>query len=78
MQPDSSSDRIIQSFDGYNSYLLIVDEHTRFVWVFLCKSNEPLLNLIHLHLTFLEANLAGPYDVTRAVNWLAAMISSTK
>jgi hypothetical protein len=38
---DKSEDCIVRSFDGYNSYLLIVDEYTKFIWVFLCTSKEP-------------------------------------
>ena len=40
-RPNEDADRVVQSFDGYNSYLLIVDEHSRYVWVFLCKSKDP-------------------------------------
>jgi hypothetical protein len=38
---DKSKDRVVQSYDGYSSYLLIVDEATRFVWVFLTNSKSP-------------------------------------
>ena len=40
-RPDKSKDRVVQSFDGFNSYLLIVDEVSRYLWVFLTKSKEP-------------------------------------
>ena len=33
--------RIITSIDGYNSYLLIVDRHTRYAWIFLTSSKHP-------------------------------------
>lgn len=46
-RPDKKRDRIIQSYDGYNSYLIVVDEASRYVWVFLCKSKDPPLNIIH-------------------------------
>ena len=58
-RPDKSKDRIIQSFDGYNSYLLIVDEHTRFIWIFLCKTKEPPLDLVNLHLDIFGSRLGG-------------------
>ena len=40
-QPNEDADRVVQSFGGYNSYLLIVDEHSRYVCIFLCKSKDP-------------------------------------
>ena len=43
-RPNEDSDRVVQSFDGFNSYLLIVDRHSRCVWVFLCKSKDPPIN----------------------------------
>jgi hypothetical protein len=49
-RPGKKSDRVVTSFDGYNSYLLIIDEYTKYVWVYLCVSKEPPLDLIHLHL----------------------------
>ncbi|KAL9185818.1 hypothetical protein ACHAXT_003595 [Thalassiosira profunda] len=38
---DDDDGRIVESFDGFSSYLLIVDEHSRYIWVFLCQSKEP-------------------------------------
>jgi hypothetical protein len=49
-RPDKNIDRVISSFDGYNSYLLVVDEFTKYIWVFLCVSKDPPLELINLHL----------------------------
>jgi len=40
-QPDPDQDRIVESFDGFSSYLLIVDEASRHVWILLCASKEP-------------------------------------
>ena len=40
-KPNPKRDRVVKSFDGYSSYLLIVDEALRYVWVFLCQSKEP-------------------------------------
>ena len=45
--PTPKTDRVVQSWDGYWSYLLIVDEASRFMWVFLTKSKEPLLDIIN-------------------------------
>lgn len=43
-------DRVIRSFDGYTSHLVIVDEVSRYVWVFLTKSKEPPVDLIRAFL----------------------------
>ena len=32
---------MVKSFDGYESYLLVVDETSRHVWVFLTELKEP-------------------------------------
>lgn len=58
-RPDKSKDRVIQSLDGYNSYLLIVDEYTQHIWVFLCKSKEPPLDLVNLHMDIFGSRLGG-------------------
>ena len=45
-RPDKEKDQVVLSYDGYNSYLLAVDEVSKYVWVFLTKSKEPPLDLI--------------------------------
>jgi hypothetical protein len=39
--PNKYMDRIITSYDGYSSHLIIVDSASRRVWAFLTKSKEP-------------------------------------
>ena len=34
------------SYDGFNSYLLAMDEVSKYIWVFLTTSKEPPLDLI--------------------------------
>jgi hypothetical protein len=53
--PDKSQDRVVQFFDGYNSYLVVLDEATKMAWVYLCVSKEPPMHLIHLHLDIFGA-----------------------
>jgi hypothetical protein len=36
---DKSKDHVVFSYDGYSSYLLIVDEASRYIWVFLTCTN---------------------------------------
>ena len=40
------SDRVVNSYDGFSLYLLIVDEATHFIWVFLTKSKAPPLDIL--------------------------------
>ena len=37
---------IITSYDGYNSYLIVVDKHTRYMWIFLSKMKLPPLKTV--------------------------------
>ena len=46
-----SDDRVVFSYDGYSSYLLVVDEASRYVWVFLTSSKDPPIDLVT---TFLQ------------------------
>ena len=40
------TDRVVRSYDGYSSYLLIIDEASRYVWVFLTASKNPPLDIV--------------------------------
>ena len=42
-RPNKNTDRVVQSYDGFSAYLLIVDGASRQVWVFLTKSKTPPL-----------------------------------
>ena len=44
-RPSPITDRVIESFDGYSSYLLIVDEVSKYTWIFLTKTKEPPIEL---------------------------------
>ena len=44
--PNLETDRVVESFDGYVAYLIIVDEASKFVWIFLHKSKEPPVDLV--------------------------------
>ncbi len=45
-KPNKKDDRVVLSYDGFSSYLLIIDEALRYVWVFLTNTKEPPLELI--------------------------------
>jgi hypothetical protein len=42
--PNLATDQVVCSLDGFNSYLLIVDELSRYCWDFLCSAKEPPIN----------------------------------
>ena len=43
---DKSKDCVVSSYDGFTSYLLVVDEASRFVWVFLTATKSPPIDII--------------------------------
>jgi hypothetical protein len=45
-RPNKAQDWVVHSYDGYSSYLLIVNEASHHVWAFLMKSKEPPLDII--------------------------------
>ena len=50
-KPSKEKDRIVQSYDGFNSYLLVVDEISKHLWVFLTKSKDPPTDLMLMFLS---------------------------
>ena len=44
------NNQIIRSHEGYNSYLLIIDAKTRYMWTFLSKTKSPPIKTIQLFL----------------------------
>ena len=45
-RPSDKTDRLVKSFDGFSSYLLVIDEVSRYAWVFLCQSKEPPVDYV--------------------------------
>ena len=43
-----NTDRIVESFDGYKSYLLVVDKTTRYTWLFPRRTKKPPVGIISL------------------------------
>jgi hypothetical protein len=50
-QPNKKNDRVVQSYDGFSAYLLVVDEASRYVWVFLTTSKTPPIDIIDTFLS---------------------------
>jgi hypothetical protein len=51
LKPNKKYDRVVLSYDGFLSYLLIIDEVSRFVWVFLTNTKEPPLDIVDTFLS---------------------------
>ena len=49
--PNKTTDRVVQSYDGYSAYLLIVDGASRRVWVFLTENKTPPIAILRAFLT---------------------------
>ena len=45
-QPNWNTDRVVRSYNGYSSYLLIVDGASRRVWTFLTPTKEPPIAIL--------------------------------
>ena len=48
---DKAKDLVVFSYDGYSSYILIVNKASRYIWVFLTASKSPPLNIVKEFLT---------------------------
>jgi hypothetical protein len=57
--PNLATDWVVPSLDGFNSYLLIVDELSSYCWVFLCSSKEPPINEISAFLNIFGQDNGG-------------------
>ena len=57
--PANPEDRVVYSFDGYNSYLLIMDRRSKRGWIFLRKTKEPPVDLVHIFLKKFGLPLGG-------------------
>ncbi len=57
--PDKTKDRVVLSYNGFSSYLLIVDEATQYIWCFLTKTKEPPTNLLNAFFTHFGHELRG-------------------
>ena len=49
--------KIVQSIDGYNCYLIIVDRVTRYTWIFLSKNKQPPIETVRQLLTKFKSEI---------------------
>ena len=76
----TKTDRVVESFDGYTSYLLIVDEVSKYAWIFLTKTKEPPVELTKLFLRefgnenggLIRCDQGG--ELARSTAWRTAML----
>jgi hypothetical protein len=45
-RPDKIKDCVVHSYDGFSSYLLVIDEASQYVWIFLTASKEPPTTIV--------------------------------
>jgi hypothetical protein len=50
-RPTASTDCVIFSCDGYSSYLIVIDEASQYVWIFLTASKDPPITILWEFLT---------------------------
>jgi hypothetical protein len=57
--PNKKINRVVLSFDGFFFYLLNVDEATHYIWCFLTKTKEPLIDLLDTFFSHFGHELVG-------------------
>jgi hypothetical protein len=50
-RPTTSTDHVVFSYDGYSLYLIVIDEASRYVRIFLTASKEPSIAIVWEFLT---------------------------
>jgi hypothetical protein len=53
-QPAKKNGRVVLSYDGFSSYLLIIDKASQYAWVFLTNTKESPIDIINAFLTRFE------------------------
>jgi hypothetical protein len=79
-RPNIKKDRVVESFDGYNSYLLVVDEVSKQSWIFLTKSKEPPVELTKIFMKeyanknggLIRCDQGG--ELARSMEWRTTML----
>jgi hypothetical protein len=70
-QPSIKHDRVVLSYDGFLSYLLIIDKTSRHAWIFLITSKEPPLDIVDAFLERFGHDCGGgPSVPIKGASWL--------
>ena len=57
--PGPSVDQVVESYEGFNAYLAITDEILHHIWVFLVKSKELPIYIMHAFLSWFSNESSG-------------------
>ena len=69
-RPNKATDRLVLSYDGFNSYLLIIDEVLHYAWVFLTKSKKiPCWISFARFSPCMAIGMVGVFVRTKVGNW---------
>ena len=68
-QPDPCVDRLVESYDGFNTYLAITDEFLHYVWVFLVKPKEPPIDIMNDFPARFGNERGGLMHANQGENW---------
>ncbi len=66
-QPSKKNDWIVLSYDGYSSYVLVIDEASRYTWVFLTTSKE-----------LMDTSTVGKFARIKVESWPACLLCWTQ
>ena len=61
--PNLDKDHVVQLFDGFVAYLVIVDEASQFTWVFLQKLKNPPTDLVSHFLQMYDRQNGGGHPM---------------
>jgi hypothetical protein len=82
--PRLGLNRVVECFEGYSAYLIIVDKALRYVWVFLRKLKEPPVDLVLAFLAIHSSPVVGVIhtdqggELTRSANFRTEMFTSKR
>jgi hypothetical protein len=79
-RPTKKKDWVVESFNGYSSYLLIVDEVSKYSWIFLTKTKDPPIELTQIFMRkfgnedggFIRCDQGG--ELAKSTKWRTTML----
>jgi hypothetical protein len=67
--PRLGTDQVVECFESFSAYLIVVDEASHYVWVFLQTSKNPLVDLIFGLLALHGSTQGGVIHTNLGRNW---------
>ncbi len=76
--PKLGLDCVVECFEGYSAYLIIVivDEYSQYVWVLLCNSKEPPVKLVKAFFAIQCSTSVGMIRTDQGGKWHAVPLSA--